>query len=119
MASAQTQGVRTARPTGTLKGTVREKEEAAELPVFIRSLTPHLAQSTPAASTQTLGRIALLALQSHFLSSSFLSFLTSLVAWVACEAREPMAFRMASLLGSTPGRFSSTLWRNSGSCITS
>lgn len=38
--------------------------------------------------------------------ASFLSFLPSLVAW---EAREPIAFRMASLLGSTPGRFSRTL----------
>ena len=57
-----------------------------------------------------------LSLDVHFFFSS--SFLASGFEPV-WEAREPMALRMASLLGSTPGRFSRTLWRKSESCMTS
>uniref|UniRef100_A0A0E9QFV5 Uncharacterized protein n=1 Tax=Anguilla anguilla TaxID=7936 RepID=A0A0E9QFV5_ANGAN len=53
--------------------------------------------------------------RSHFFFSS--SLLSSGGLEPVCEAREPMALRMASLFGSTPGRFSKTLCRNSGSCM--
>lgn len=54
---------------------------------------------------------ATLSLQSHFLASFFLSFLPSLMAW---DTREPMAFPKASLMGSTPGGCSRTLWGRAG-----
>lgn len=92
------------------------KKKKKKLPSFIRVVLVNISRPISHPPCAVPEQTQLPFLQSHFLSSSFFSFLPSLVAW---EAREPMAFRMASLLGSTPGRFSRTLCRNSGSCITS